>query len=67
MLLSFRFKDTHRRKTPSNKTQALTRSMNMGVLVIGTLNQLFIRGSYTEVNFEGQFCTPYSICPNISF
>ena len=39
------FKDTHREKAPSNKTPALRNSTNMGVLVLGTLNQLFIRGS----------------------
>ena len=32
--------------TPSNKTEALTKSKNMYIWVIGTLNQLFIRGSY---------------------
>ena len=39
------FKDTHKEKAPSNKTPALRKSMNMGVWAIGTLNQLFIRGS----------------------
>ena len=38
-------KDTHRKKAPSNKTPALTKSTNMGILVVGTSNQLFIRGS----------------------
>ena len=38
-------KDTHREKAPSNKTPALTKSMNMGIWVIGTSNQLFVRGS----------------------
>ena len=33
------------KKTPSNKTPALRKSTNMGVSAIGTLNQLFIRGS----------------------
>ena len=46
----FLLKDTHREKAPSNETQAL--SMNMNILVVGTLNQLFIRGSYTEVKFR---------------
>ena len=41
-------KDTHRENTPSNKTQALTKSFNMGTWVIGTLNQLT---TYTEVSF----------------
>ena len=45
----FLLKDTNREKAPSNETQALTGSMNMDILVVGTLNQLFVRGSYTEV------------------
>ena len=48
----FLLKDTNREKAPSNETQALTGSMNMDILVVGTLNQLFIRGSYTEVKFR---------------
>ena len=38
-------KGTHREKAPSNKTPALAKTSNMGIWVIGTLNQLFIRGS----------------------
>ena len=38
-------KDTHRGKAPSNKTPTLRKSTNMGVWAVGTLNQLFIRGS----------------------
>ena len=38
-------KDTHREKAPSNKAPALTKSTNMGIWVVGTRNQLFIRGS----------------------
>ena len=34
------FKDTHRGKAPSNKTVALTKSTNMSVSAVGTLNQL---------------------------
>ena len=41
-------KDTHREKAPSNKTPMLTKSTNMGIWIIGTSNQLFTRGSYTE-------------------
>ena len=40
-----KLKDTHREKTPSNKTPALAKSTNMGIWVVGTTNQLFIRGS----------------------
>ena len=39
------FKDTHREKALSNKTPVLTNSTNMGIWVIGTSNQPFIRGS----------------------
>ena len=38
-------KDIYREKAPSNKTPALTKSTNMGMLVVGTSNQLFIRSS----------------------
>ena len=37
-------KDTHREKASSNKTPALTKSTNMDIGVVGTSNQLFIRG-----------------------
>ena len=30
-------------------TPALTKSMNMGIWLVNTSNQLFRRGSYTEV------------------
>ena len=44
--MSFRrFKDTHREKAPSTKTPALTKSSDMGIWVVGTSTQLFIRGS----------------------
>ena len=75
------FKDTHRENTPSNKTEALRKSMNVYIWAIGTLNQLFIRGSCTQIKFSknevvygkstffviGPFFTPYSICLNIGF
>ena len=38
-------KDCHRDKTPSYKTPALRKSTNIGIWAVGTLNQLFIRGS----------------------
>ena len=46
------FKDTHREKTPLNKTQSLAKSMNIDIWVVGTSNQPFIRGSYTENEFS---------------
>ena len=51
-LWTFFLKDTHRGKAPSNKTPALWKSTNMGVWVVGTLNQLFIRGSQTETKLS---------------
>ena len=45
MTFPAQIKDTHREKAPSKKTPVLTKSANMGVWAVGTLNQLFIRGS----------------------
>ena len=36
----------------SNETNALTKSMNIRIWEIGTLNQPFIRGSYNELNVD---------------
>ena len=44
-------KDTHREKAPCNNTPALTKSMNIDMWVVGTSNQVFIRGSTTETKF----------------
>ena len=55
--------------------------MNLGVYAVGTLNKLFIKGSYSEINFlkinavSGKlmqlvidpFCTPLSISLNTRF
>ena len=63
------------RKTPTNKTEALTKSMDIYVWVIST------RLSYTQIKFSknkaisgksaffviGQFRTVHSICLNIRF
>ena len=38
-------KETHMEKTPSNEAPALTESTNIGIWVVGTTNQLFIRVS----------------------
>ena len=43
--------DTHTENALTNKTQALTKSMNMDIWVLSILNQLFIRGYYTEIKF----------------
>ena len=39
------YKDTHREKVALNETSALKESVNMSIQVVGTSNQLFIKGS----------------------
>ena len=48
---TFHFKDTIREKQPSNKTPELMKSINIAIWLVGTPNQLFIRGSSTETKF----------------
>ena len=50
-LVPISLNDTHRENTLTNKTLALSKSMNMDIWVIGTLNQLFIGGSYIKIKF----------------
>ena len=45
MLVFQLLKDSHKEKEPSNKTPALRKIANMDVWAVGSLNQLFIRGS----------------------
>ena len=45
-------KNTHRETATSDKTTTLKKSMNMVICVVGTSNQLFIRGSLTEIKFS---------------
>ena len=45
ILLANLVKGNHREKPPSNKTPKYTKSANKGISVVGTTNQLFIRGS----------------------
>ena len=65
--ICFSVQDTHRKKTLSNETPVLTKSMNTDIWVVGTSNQLFvIRGSSTETKLSkffvtGPFCTPHCI------
>ena len=44
--------DTHREKSPPNKTPAFRKSTNMGVWAVGTLSQLFIGGYRTETKLK---------------
>ena len=44
--LDVKVKDTYKEEAPSNKTPALTKSINMDIWVVGTPNQL------TETNFQ---------------
>ena len=46
--LANRIDNIHRVHAPSNKTQALSKIMNMHSWVIGTLNRLIMRGFYTK-------------------
>ena len=39
------FKHPHREQATSNRTPVYTKSMNMDIWLVGTSNQLFIRGS----------------------
>ena len=71
-------KHTHREKVPWNKTPARIKGMNMDIWLVGTSNQVFLRGSYTETKISknkvvtrkirfyviGRFCVPRSICLN---
>ena len=45
------FKDIHRKKAPSNKTPMILKGINVNIWVVGTSNQLFIRGCETETKF----------------
>ena len=45
------FKFQLKENTTSNKTKALTKRINKHIWEIGTLNQIFIRGSYTDIKF----------------
>ena len=44
-------KDTHRENTLSNKTETLTKSLNIYIWAIGTLNQIFLRGCHIQIKF----------------
>ena len=75
------FKDTQRENVPPNKTQALTKCWNMNIWVVGTIDQLFKRGSCNKVKLSkntvvsgktlffviGPFYTTHSIRHIISF
>ena len=60
----YTIKGTDRENTPSNKTEALVKSVNLHIWAIGILNQLFIKDSSTQIKFSKKwspFCTPHSI------
>ena len=48
----FLLKGTHRENALENKTQTLKKNMNMGIWVVSTLNQLFIKDFYIEIKFS---------------
>ena len=37
---------------PTNETQAFRKNMNIDICVLHTLNQLFIRNSFTAIKFS---------------
>ena len=45
-------KDTHKENTLSNKTQVLTKSMNINIWEFGILGQLCMRDSHTQIEFS---------------
>ena len=45
-------KETPKENTPLNKTEALTRGMNMEICVVCTSKQLFTTGSYGQIKFS---------------
>ena len=47
-----KLKDTYKENTPSYKTQALTKSMNLDIYIVGTLDQHFTVGSNSEIKFS---------------
>ena len=51
-LKSLTEKETCREKLPSKNTRALSKGMNIDIWVVGTSNQRFMRGSYTETKFS---------------
>ena len=55
-------KNTHRENTPSSKTKALTKSMNMRIWEIGTLNRLFTKGCYIEIKISKKLSISWQIC-----
>ena len=50
--MALAFKDIHRGKSPSKKSPALMKSMNIDIWVVGTSNQLYIKDSQTETKFS---------------
>ena len=48
LYIPYSVKGTHKENDPSNKTETHMISMNIYVWVIGTLNHLFIGGSYSN-------------------
>ena len=59
--VGFCLKDTHREKTPSNKTPAVVKSINMDIWVVDTSNQLFLKDPQTETKFSEK-SSSYFLC-----
>ena len=52
LLILSELKDTDRGNLSQNKTNVLAKSINIDILVVGTSNELFDRGSYTQLRFS---------------
>ena len=46
---SVELKDTHKENASLNKTETLTKSMNMDIWVVVSLNQRLMKGSYSKI------------------
>lgn len=51
---SYKVKDIHWENTSSSKTQAFTKSANLDLWIIGSLNQIFLNGFYNPIKFSNE-------------
>ena len=51
MIFNQDYADGHRENTFPNETQAITGNIDMDIWILGTLSQLVIRASYTQIKF----------------
>ena len=74
--IQYYFKETQRKKTPSNKTPAITKSTNRHLISWYVKEVLKLKQNFqknivvtckTSFFMIGPFCTHHSICPNVGF